>query len=518
MAQYFDPTTGTIKRQVYSWSDLGAGLYVADDYVVDGYVVGDASSDSWGDLTDWDTGTGSLYTLTSGDPIIFRSEIKDVGRITDVNPLCTVAATGLVNVKVFAANTIDSSSLLPGDPVINGGQEQRLYGVRARYFQFLVEVQDDSAELAEIRSVETELNTERQEEFVIGDSATHDGTIDERIAPLELNYSKLIHLGGNAKQTLEDAPFITIGDLTISPAEPRYTVHKVQRNVTVPDSSTNIGITDQTQQTSIVLQSGHPQTTTRTYKWHPASIEFNVVNADSGTGFFYGRNISVTDTNDSIRFTTTGITEPSDNRDFTIEGWVKIAAELATDENDPGYKHPEYFVELVNNSGDFIRLNSQTALGKIQFVANYNGASSTTIFTATSNATNPEGDWHYFRIRRASNTVFAAIGSTEVQIATGNNWNLNSGHINAGDLGTASANAGAALYIDDLRFSETNITAVPTAPLTADANTLTLVTGALVTTTTESVTDVVTTDAEVNLHIVGMPSIRSDEDGNIVIA
>ena len=59
---------------------------------------------------------------------------------------------------------------------------------------------------------------------------------------------------------------------------------------------------------------------------------------------------------------------------------------------------------------------------------------------------------------------------------------------------------------------------MPTAPLTADANTLTLVTGALVTTTTESVTDVVTTDAEVNLHIVGMPSIRSDEDGNIVIA
>ena len=43
MAQFFDPTTGTIKRQVYSWDDLRAGLYVADDYVVDGYVVGDAS-------------------------------------------------------------------------------------------------------------------------------------------------------------------------------------------------------------------------------------------------------------------------------------------------------------------------------------------------------------------------------------------------------------------------------------------------------------------------------------------
>ena len=515
MTQYFDPKDGAIKRQLYAWSDLGASLYVDDGYVVDSYVVGDSSSSGWEDLTNWNTGTGSFYTITSGDPLVFRSEIKDVGRITDVNPLCTVDATGLVNVKVFAANTIDSSSLLPGDPVINGGQEQRLYGVRARYFQFLVEVQDDSDQIAELRSVETSLNTERQEEFVIGNSATHDGTIDERIAPLELTYSKLIHLGGNAKRTIEDAPFITVGDLTISPAEPRYTVHKMQLNVTVPDSSTNIGITDQAQNQTIALQSGSPDTTTRTFKWHPASVAFNVVNADPSTGLFYGRNISVTDTNDSIRFSTTDITEPSDNRDFTIEGWVKIAAELATDGGDPGYKHPTYFLELVNNSGDFIRLASETSGGKIRFVANYNGASTTNIDGPASVATNPEGDWHYFRIRRASNTVFASLGTNEQQIATGNNWNLNSGHINFGDLGSAS---GSALYVDDLRFSEASKTAIPTAPFSVESDTLVLVTGALVTTTTTSVTDVVTTDAEVNLHIVGMPSIRSDEDGNIVLA
>ena len=513
MAQFFDPTTGTIKRQVYSWDDLGAGLYVADDYVVDGYVVGDASSDSWGDLTDWDTGTGGLYTLTSGDPIIFRSEIKDVGRITDVNPLCTVAATGTVNVKVFAANTIDSSSLLPGDPVITGGTGQRLYGTRARYFQFLVEVSDTSDALAEIRSVVTELNTERQEEFVIGNSNTHAGTIDERIAPLELEYSKLIHLGGNAKQTLEDAPFITVGDLTISPAEPRYTVHKVQRNVSIEDSSTQVGIIAQAgNQTVPFSQTGTPATTTRTFKWHPASIAFNVVNADPGTGLFYGRNISITDTDDFFRFLTADINESSAGQDFTLEGWCKIAAELATD-TDPGYKSPGHFVELVSNAGSFIRLQTSTVSGKLRFTANFNGSSSTTI--ADHQGTNPEGDWVYWRIRRASNTVFAAIGSTEVQIATSNTFGYNSGYVQVGDLGSVDP---AALYLDDIRWSDASRTAVPTAPFTVDGNTKVLITGALVSTSTTSVTDVVTTDADVNLHIVGIPSIRSDDDGNIVLA
>ena len=512
MAQYFDPTTGTIKRQVYEWDDFGVGLYVADGYVDANYVEGSVSGIDWDSWTDWETGTGGFYTIGAGDPITFKSEIKDLGRITDVNPLCTVDAVGVVNVKVFAANTIDSSSDLPGDPVITGGTESTLYGVRARYFQYLVEVSDDSDQIAQIKAVTTDLNATTQQEFVIGDSGTHDGTQAERLAPLELNYSKLIHLGGNARQTLEDAPFITVGDLTVSPAEARYTVHKVQRDVAVEDSSTVIGITDQAQNQTINLQTGHPQTTTRTYKWSPASIEFNVVNADPGTGLFYGRGITVTDTDDSIRFSTTDITEPSTSQDYTLEGWVKIAAELATD-SDPQYQHPSYFVELYANSGEYIRLSTSTVLGKLNFAANYNGT--TTTIYSNYGATNPEGDWIYWRIRRESGTVYANIISTETQLGTSNTWGYNSGHVNAGDLGS---NDPAALYMDDIRWSETSRTATPTAPLTVDANTLVLVTGALVSTSTIAVTDVVTTDADVNLQIVGLPAIRSDEDGNIVLA
>jgi hypothetical protein len=512
MTQYFDPTTGFIKRQVYEWDDTGVNLYVADGYVDANYVEGSSGALDWDSLTDWDTGTGSLYTIGSGDAITFRSEIKDLGRIDYVNPLCEVDATGVVNVKVLAADSIDSSSQLPGDPQITGGQEQTLYGLKGRYFQYLVEVSDDSDAVAEIRSVSTQLLTTKREEFVIGDSSTHAGTQAERLAPLQRSYSRLIHLGGNAKQTLEDAPFITVGDLTVSPAEARYTVHKVQRDVAVEDSSTVIGITDQAQNQTINLQTGHPQTTTRTYKWSPASIEFNVVNADPGTGLYYGRGITVTDTDDSIRFSTTDITEPSTSQDYTLEGWVKIAAELATD-SDPQYQHPSYFVELYANSGEYIRLSTSTVLGKLNFAANYNGTT-TTIYSSYG-ATNPEGDWIYWRIRRESGTVYANIISTETQLGTSNTWGYNSGHVNAGDLGS---NDPAALYMDDIRWSETSRTAVPTAPFTVDANTLVLVTGALVSTSTIAVTDVVTTDAEVNLHIVGLPALRSDEDGNIVLA
>ena len=58
MTQYYDPDSRSIKRAVYTWDDTND------------------SSTSWEDLTEWETGTGGLYTLGAGDPITFRSEIR----------------------------------------------------------------------------------------------------------------------------------------------------------------------------------------------------------------------------------------------------------------------------------------------------------------------------------------------------------------------------------------------------------------------------------------------------------
>jgi hypothetical protein len=107
-----------------------------------------------------------------------------------------------VNVKVFAADQIDSSSALPGDPVVNAGQSSAVAGIRGRYFQFQVEVtalaDSTLGEQANIQSITTVINTQTQSEIVSGHSDTHSGTTAERIVPITKTYSKILALQGTA--------------------------------------------------------------------------------------------------------------------------------------------------------------------------------------------------------------------------------------------------------------------------------------------------------------------------------
>mgnify|MGYP003142247697 CR=1 FL=1 len=181
---YFDATKGQLLPILYNWSDLTGG-------------------NTWASANTWEDWTNAGITSVGSTPdITYRTPIIDFGRVAFVNPLCTVQSVGDSTVKVFAANSIDSSSLLPGDPVIDGLRNQTLTGVEGRFFQFQIDVtQDSSIGAVNISSVTTTLDATQQTEYVQGDSATHSGTTAERTAPIVKQYSRIYSLTGTALYT-----------------------------------------------------------------------------------------------------------------------------------------------------------------------------------------------------------------------------------------------------------------------------------------------------------------------------
>lgn len=183
MASYYDSQQRKLLPVLYTWDDL-TGI------------------NDWDSATSWHDWLGGGVSSTPGVPdLTYLTDIEDFGRVADINPLCSVTAQGTVNIKVYAATSIDSSSQLPGDPVINGGTSTVLSGVRARYFQFLIEVFDPGDNSVSISKVTTKLKGTKQVEYIQGDSASHAGSQSERIAPLQQEYSLLTSLHGTAIYT-----------------------------------------------------------------------------------------------------------------------------------------------------------------------------------------------------------------------------------------------------------------------------------------------------------------------------
>jgi len=455
MTQYYDPDSRSIKRVVYTWDDTND------------------SSTSWEDLTEWETGTGGLYTLGAGDPITFRSEIKDFGRVADVNPLCSVVAVGTVNIKVFAADNIDSSSQLPGDPVIIGGQAQTLQGVTGRYFQFLVEVTDESDALAEIVSVRTDLNSVEQTESITGDSATHGGSQTMRLAPLTREYSKLTALQGQGEATQFIVPLVTVGSLT-DPTQARYRVWNLIGGTV--DSSTVPGIIKDFVEPSpkSISKLGGANGTDNHSKWGDYSIYL----PDNG----------------AIRFDGGGVT----TGDFNMQAWVKI-------ETDGGY-----FFKVSGTSPSFdFRVKSVTDSTGVEFYYSINGGSSyVSMGTDTSGS-----DFYYFYLNKNSNTLNLNVGATGVTpYISNNNWDMSNATFEWGGNYVGSGD----YYVDNIRYSDiTRSFSTPTAEFIIDSDTV-----ALVDVEAQSeeflVPAVTATDAVVNLVVRGLPKLVSDDDGNIV--
>lgn len=176
---YYDAQAGSLKPVLYTWDDTND------------------SSANWDNATSWHNWLNVSITSTPGTPdISFTTQIVDFGRIADINPLCSVVAVGTVNIKVYVADQIDSSSQLPGDPEITGGQSQTLSGVRGRYFQFQIDIEGTNPSISRVVSI---LKGTKQVEYIQGDSASHSGTTSERIAPITQEYSLITSLHGTAQ-------------------------------------------------------------------------------------------------------------------------------------------------------------------------------------------------------------------------------------------------------------------------------------------------------------------------------
>lgn len=469
MTQYFDPDTRSIKRQVYSWDDTND------------------SSISWEDLTSWETATGGLYSIGAGDPITFRSDIKDFGRIADINPLCTVDAVGTVNVKVFAADSIDSSSLLPGDPVIDGGQSQTLAGVRGRYFQFLVEVTDDSDALAEILSVRTDLSDRTQQEGISGNSSDHGGTQLARILPITRNYSKLTSVVGNAEAVGSSRPWVTVGSIG-DPTTPRYALFEFELDT--EDSSTQIAaIKDEINDTTITVSGAVEASNTQAfYRWQPHGIIFNTDSSDNDA---------------HIEFDPQGL----GTGDFEIRMWLKL----------PNLAHPDHFFKLTAGS-DNIRFKTSTGSnGRPEMQYSVNGATYTNTGEPPFNSAH--NDWYHLAFWRSSGTFrFGFHHHNNTHTIGSYSWDLSSCTIELGDLGTGTTGF---ICMDDVAVKSasqytTAYTGDPGAEEVAGADHVFLMNG---TQSSESVLvgqNIIATDAPVVFQVTGLPKLVSDDAGNIV--
>lgn len=460
---YFDPQLNVLKPELYTWDDTND------------------SSANWANASTWEDWLGT-YSATAGEPdLVFTTDIIDFGRLTNINPLCTVVSSGTHVIKVFAAEQIDSSSLLPGDPVIDTSDSTvAIPGQYGRYFQFRIEVFDGAESF--IRSVTTDLNSQEQSESFVGNSNTHPGTTSMRYAPITKEYSKLTALTGNAKATTTQIPIVTVGSLDDN-TQPRYKVYTVAQMV---DSSTVEGeVTDVSANNKGLTVNG-ASVSTATFKWSPYGVNFTA--------------------NQNIQFDGIGVAgSPAGIGDFTLEGWIKIIDDA------------DYFLKISDSANDYRLRTTQDSAGLAQLEYSTNGGSTYTTAKSVASTT----DFIYWNLVKNSNTISLRWGSTGTAINGGfesnNNWDMDNMIIEIGADGTGE------YFFDDIRYSkEDRYFAGFSAPSTNfidDSNTLLLVNGA-----TDDSTIVIqelqplvqATDAEVSIHVRGLPKMVISAEGNIV--
>ncbi len=506
ITSYFDTEEQALRPVPYTWADL-------------------ATNDTqWEDALSWnaynDDSAVTTTTDSTADFIQYITPITDFGRIADVNPLCEIdtSGDGDVQIEVYAADSIDSSTLLPGDPVFTTATSGTSpVAVRGRFFMWIIKKFDVEGD-ARIRSVRTEVFDTFQQETVNGNSTNFDGSIEERLAPLTKSYSKLLNLSGGAQKTSEVHPFITVNDLS-NPGQARFTVFDLT-DTTAIDSSTRRGLGDiaDAGTSPSVVNNTHVNENAYAYKWAPAGIEFNVLNADEDTGNFFG-NTTVTDTDDELThgFSTVQTGE------FTYEFWIKIhGSKAGIDTGDPNFSNPDHFLEIT---GLALKLQFQVESGNMNLFSSYGGASFQQIGTSSviqQGGSVVGGTFVYIRVLRdGSNNLKVAFADggtgslTEETVATSVTRDVGSDTIKVGDLGTGTT---ASVFMDDIRLSNTarTNTSAPSSPLTVDSNTKMLVNGTLISNQEITVREMVPVNAVVSLLVTGLPKMTVDSDSGSI--
>jgi len=498
ITSYFDTEEQALRPATYTWADLAT------------------NDTNWEDALTWNGYNDDSVVVTTTDStadfIQYITPITDFGRIADVNPLCEIdtSGDGAVEIEVYAADSIDSSSLLPGDPVFTTPANTPV-GVRGRFFMWVIKKFDVEGD-ARIRSVRTEVYDKLEQEAVNGNSTNFDGSIEERLAPLTKSYSKLLNLSGGARRTTGVHPFITVNDIS-NPANARFTVFDLTDTTSI-DSSSSLVVGDIAGAGTdpSVVNNTHVNDNAYAYKWAPAGIEFNVLNADPGTGNFYG-NTSVADTDDELTFGFSTVT----TGEFTVDFWIKIHAPGS--QNDPGYANPDHFLEIT---GLALKLKFIVSSGDLFLQSSYGGAAYQTVGSNPVQQGGGElgGRFEYIRILRdGSNNLKVAFRSQfgsfdEETIASSVTRNVGSDTIKVGDLGTGTT---ASVFMDDIRLSNTarTNTSAPTDPFTVDSNTKMLVNGTIGGQTV-TVREMVPVNATVSLLVTGLPKMVIDSDSGSI--
>jgi len=396
MAQYFDNILGALVPVTYTWEAV------------------DTASDTWADLQTWADGSSNYSVISSveGVPDVeFYTAIIDHGKAEWVNPLIQVVGQGTIITKVYASTT-QPSDYISGEPALIVAETGNLDGVYGRYFQFKVEVFSDSASVAQLSSVATELSTNTFTEFFQESSTLHNGTTEMRYPTLTKTYSKILSLNGHARlvDTDDSTPLLVTG---------------------IGDRSANaISITN----------SGGVDAIETVYKFEPAALRFN-----DNTGS------ALTDTDDNITFplSGTGIT----TGDFQIDFWYQPVKMTWLDgiSSPPNYAHSPYFFHL-DTGGTDLYLRTGTANSAIEIQYSTNGSTWTTTGSFVY-GNNPGGDWYQIKVARDNGTLKLRNHNLATVSVGSYTQDISSATMRLGDLG-GNATVGN-FYMDDFRISDT---------------------------------------------------------------
>lgn len=120
---------------------------------------GDSAGQLWDDFATWNQ--------TPLSPLRFYTNVVDTGASNNYNPIVKVDASGPVSVTVYYSDTVDSAGALVTPSNFVGGQNQTLSSAKARYWQFQVDVTQQTTETPYIQSITTTMKSTPIEEVFV---------------------------------------------------------------------------------------------------------------------------------------------------------------------------------------------------------------------------------------------------------------------------------------------------------------------------------------------------------------
>lgn len=120
---------------------------------------GDSAGQTWDDFATWNQ--------TPLSPLRFYTGVVDTGVSDYYNPIVKVDASGPVSITVYYSNTVDSAGALVSPSSFAAGQSQTLSSAKARYWQFQVDVAQQTTETPYIQSITSTMKSTPIEEVFV---------------------------------------------------------------------------------------------------------------------------------------------------------------------------------------------------------------------------------------------------------------------------------------------------------------------------------------------------------------